>query len=494
MFTKPNANNGNHSNRFNGQRPNRTPSEPQKSQNIDLFPIAVFIMGIVSCYTTATGLMPMLDNLILSYATAIALSVFMVAIALRIPNAYKEGNQLKLIMGYIFVASFSVLLNFNAIFGVFTSEKLLYEELKDNKSQLTAVRVSAKSALDKYFDTRDIEQKLAEAKALLKEETTNRVEPGYGKKARKLNKEVVIPLEAQMETIKSRYNPAVRTIDSLTFDAQQDIDAALTSGKIKEYRQAVDKSIDGHSQIGEMTTNLVGEENFAFEPIVFQHRDVGNLNHSLWTLTNLRKLDPKQASSVIVSLLLSLLIDFIVLFVIVMINRPGKDETEEKEEADAETQAKRNSFNGEPQTKHSTKDLGIYAYRKPRTSETEKSRPYRESVAAKQEVEATIPEQVKTEHEVVQKEQRVKNELVEKSTAPENPVTKPPIWEVIQEEARESIAEPNEENPTENPKEEVSALDMEEKEREIEVQTKEEKQHNGHDHSETSLVPFHRKF
>ena len=87
-------------------------------KKIDLFPVAVFIMGIVSCYTTATGIYPMLNNWILSYAPAIALSVFMVAIALRIPQAYREGNQVKLIMGYIFVASFSVLLNFNAIYGM----------------------------------------------------------------------------------------------------------------------------------------------------------------------------------------------------------------------------------------------------------------------------------------------------------------------------------------------------------------------------------------
>lgn len=475
MFNKPNASNGNNPTRFNGQRPNRTPSEPQKNQGIDLFPIAVFIMGIVSCYTTATGLMPMLDNLILSYATAIALSVFMVAIALRIPNAYKEGNQVKLILGYVFVASFSVLLNFNAIFGVFTSEKLLYEELKENKSQLTAVRVSAKSALDKYFDTRDIEQKLTEAKALLKEETTNRMEPGYGKKARKLNKEVVIPLEAQMETIKARYNPAVKTIDSLTQDAQQDIDAALASGKIKEYRNAVDKSIDVHSQIGEMTTNLVGEENFDFEPIVFQHRDVGNLNHSLWTLTNLGKLDAKQASSVIVSLLLSLLIDFIVLFVIVMINRPGKDEKDEKEEELAKADPGRNSFQVKATSSTST-DSGIYAYRRPRSEKKENPRPYREQVLKSKETEKPVLEDEKPETHLPQVEEKDKP----------NQESIPPVWEAVEEEANEV---------QETEKETLAEVHEEiDKERVIEVQTKEDKNHNGHDHSETSLVPFHRKF
>ncbi|MCI4666529.1 MAG: hypothetical protein MRZ79_00105 [Bacteroidia bacterium] len=485
MFNKQNTQNGNASNRFNGNRPNRRPLEPQPSQGIDLFPIAVFIMGIVSCYTTATGLYPMLDNWILSYATAIALSVFMVAIALRIPKAYKEGNQTKLILGYIFVASFSVLLNFNAIYGVFTSEKLLYEELKENKSQLTAVRVSAKGALDKYFDTRDIEQKLTEAKALLKEETTNRVEPGYGKKARKLNKEVVIPLEAQMETIRSRYNPAVKTIDSLSADAQKDIDAALTSGKIKEYRKAVDKSIDVHSQIGEMTTNLVGEENFAFEPIIFQHRDVGNLNHSLWTLTNIGKLDAKQASSVIVSLLLSLLIDFIVLFVIVMINRPGKDEKEEEEEL--ESSNGRNTFQakqGKVQAQNS--NSGIYAYRKPRTANKADARPYREEL---RKTESPVLEEPAKVGSI--QEPKFEKPMDEALPVIEETDTQPPVWEIMEENelVKDELETPeNDETPSE------VVPQTFERETELSIVAKEDENLNGHDHSETSLIPFHRKF
>ena len=303
---------------------------------LDLFPIAVFIMGVVSCYTTAVGLYPMLGNWILSYATAFALSVFMVAIALRIPKAYENGSQYKLIAGYIFVAMFSVLLNFNAIYGVFSAEKLLYEELKQNKSELTAIRTRAIESLDGHFGAVETEQKLKEAQALLKEETTNRVDPGYGQNARRINQESVIPLQAKLVAIRTKYDPTVGIIDSVVAKAQSTITLALENKTIPLYREAVDQSIDAYSQVGEMTQNLIGSENFSFEALSFQHRDVGNLNHSLWTLGNIPKLEAKQASSVIVSLLLSLLIDFIVLFVLVMINRPGKGDLNGPEKSEAE--------------------------------------------------------------------------------------------------------------------------------------------------------------
>lgn len=319
----------------------RNQPEEGNSQH-PLFPVAVFIMGIVSCYTTAVGLQPMLDNLMLSYAMAIALSIFMVAIALQMPRAYQEGIHMRFILGYSLVAIFSVLLNFNAIYGVFSAEKLLYEELKDNKNQLTSIRVEARESLDFYFDANETRQKLAEAKALLEEEKTNPRDFGYGTKARKINTEAVIPLQAKLAAIESRYDPAVKQIDSLHTHASLIIDSALAAKSIPAYREAVDVSIDAYAQIGQMTSSLVGKEAFEFEPLEFQHRDVGQLNHSLWTIGHLDEMSGKEVSAVLVSLLLAILIDFIVLFVLVLLHKPGKKP--EKEEEDQPTEPARASF------------------------------------------------------------------------------------------------------------------------------------------------------
>ncbi|MCB0836925.1 MAG: hypothetical protein KDD99_09715 [Bacteroidetes bacterium] len=308
-------------------------SKKKAEFNHPLFPIAVFIMGIVSCYTTALGLEPMLDNLVLSYAMAIALSIFMVAIALQFPKSYQNKTQGRLIVGYSMVAIFSVLLNFNAIYGIFSSEKLLYEELKENKSRLTALAVKSKEALDQHFQAQKVKEELDQAMGLLEEERTNPYDTGYGQKARRINQEAVIPLKAKWANIQSKFNPSIRKIDSLTTHAHTVIDEALASQNFKEYKNAVDVSIDAYTQVGDLTSSMIDDGSFSYEPITFQHRDVGNLNHSLWTLGHLGEMEGRQVSAVLVSLLLAVLIDFIVLFVLILLHKPGAEtKKEEKEE------------------------------------------------------------------------------------------------------------------------------------------------------------------
>jgi hypothetical protein len=340
-------------------------NNPKKKEDVNhkLFPLAVFIMGIVSCYTTALGLEPMLDNLVLSYAMAIALSIFLVAIALQFPKSYQNRNQGRLIMGYSMVAIFSVLLNFNAIYGVFSSEKLLYEELKENKSRLTALTVKSKQALDNHFQAQQVKEELDQAMGLLEEERSNPYDTGYGRKARKINQEAVIPLKAKWANIQTKFTPSIRKIDSLSADAQTRIDAALASENIKEYKQAVDVSIDAYTQIGDLTSSMIEDGSFSYAPIAFQHRDVGNLNHSLWTLGHLGEMEGRQVSAVLVSLLLAILIDFIVLFVLILLHKPGAapvKETEKKEQDSSRISFKEKSAAILPETSPSS---SIYAFR-----------------------------------------------------------------------------------------------------------------------------------
>ncbi|MEO0584574.1 MAG: hypothetical protein AAF135_20355 [Bacteroidota bacterium] len=404
------------------QQPTPQPSLMERGEalkKIDLFPVAVFIMGIVSCYTTATGIYPMLNNWILSYATAIALSVFMVAIALRIPQAYREGNQVKLIMGYIFVALFSVLLNFNAIYGMFSSEKLLYEELKENKSLLTAIQVRAGEALDDFYGANETRGKLQQAKSLLEEETSNRVDPGYGKNARRINQESIIPLEAELQLIQAKYDPTVQEIEKLVVGAQVTIDEALASHNISQYREAVDQSVDAYTQVGEMTQNQLGEENFYFEGLVFKHRDVGNLNHSLWTLGEVSKLDGKQASAVIVSLVLALLIDFIVLFVLVLVNKPEKEEKEEEAIVEETNPTGFRKSSSTTTNGHSAQGNSIYAYRRERTTEESQThRPYAIRQESRQPVPPTTPIQTPVIDELPQSEEAVVSQVTSADISP----------------------------------------------------------------------------
>lgn len=363
--------------RFNSRSMNRQNSPETENENAThpLFPLAVFIMGIVSCYTTALGLEPMLNNIVLSYAMAFALSIFMIAIALQFPKSYKNGTQNRLVLGYSMVAIFSVLLNFNAIYGIFTAEKLLYEELKENRKSLMALKVSAEESLDEFFDAKETERKLKEAKALLAEEKTNPRDYGYGVKARKLNKETVIPLQAKYDNIQTKYKPLIEEIDTVASFALTTIDEALAKEDFREYRKAVDVSIDAYTTIGTKTSNMITDSSFAYTPLTFQHRDVGHLNHSLWSLGHLGQMEGKQASALIVSLLLAILIDFIVLFVLVMLHKPGKLEKEaaKKEEKELEETNARQSFKNNPKTNkyQPVEKPNIYAKRSDRKKQVE---------------------------------------------------------------------------------------------------------------------------
>ncbi|MEM7658480.1 MAG: hypothetical protein AAF399_20300 [Bacteroidota bacterium] len=342
-----------------------SPSTPMSSWN--LFPVAVFIMGVVSAYTTALGLYPMLQSWILSYAMAIALSLFLIAIALRIGKAANARQRVQLLLGYTLVASFSVLLNFNAIYGSFSAEKLLYEELKTKRAELSALQVEANQALKDHFQATETEQQLKEAQALLEEERTNPNNAGYGKVARRLNQETVIPLTARLATIKDEYEPAKASVDSVILTATGLIDDALASESLLAYRQAVDHSVDAYAEVGRSIQQLVGKEGLAFAPSQFQHRDVGNLNHSLWTVFHLGQFNSKEISAVLVSLLLAFLIDFIVLFVLMLVDTPTtSEESEAVPQTESNDQEQLELPSSIPQPQPTTR--GLYASREYRSS------------------------------------------------------------------------------------------------------------------------------
>ncbi|RMG26148.1 MAG: hypothetical protein D6730_09695 [Bacteroidetes bacterium] len=352
-------------------RRNSEPSATDAPKSHPLFPLAVVIMGIVSCYTTALGLEPMLNNLLLSYAMAFALSIFMVAIALQFPRSYQNGTQNRLILGYSMVAIFSVLLNFNAIYGIFSAEKLLYNELKDNRQRLMALQVQAEESLDRYFGAQQTEAELQKAQALLEEEKTNPRDFGYGTKARRINKEAVIPLEAKLSAIKAKYDPLLKEIGETTSQAVATIDAALEQGEVAAYRKAVDVSIDAYTTVAAKTANMIADGSFTYQPLEFQHRDVGHLNHSLWSLLHPGSMDGKQLSALLVSLLLAILIDFIVLFVLVLLHKPSKKERLEEEAQQNEPQRASFKQKTSPASLVAAPERNIYAKRANRKQGTQ---------------------------------------------------------------------------------------------------------------------------
>lgn len=298
--------------------------EQKKNYQWKLLSIAVVIMGGVSSYTTAVGLLPMVENIYISWAIAIALSIFMIAIALFLPQAYQDGNHRQLIFGYSIVAIFSVILNFNAIYGLFTAENLLYNELTRNRSELAAIRTSADEALKNHYGVTKVQKSLDSLRRELKYEIEDPRNQGFGDKASAIYRQLP-RLEADSIIVYQNFNPISGEIEQKVDSSLSVIDQAIRSTDKKSYRNAIEYSLQTYGEIGESVSSIVGRSAFNYHPLVFENRDVGNLNHSIWTLMNFYKLTGMQIAALMGSLFLSFLIDFIVLFVILLVNKPSRN-------------------------------------------------------------------------------------------------------------------------------------------------------------------------
>lgn len=289
-----------------------------------LFRIAVIIMATVSCYTTTIGVQPMLGNWLISLSVAIALSLFLVAISFQMPQAFRDKRAGALIWGYTIVGLFSVLLNFNAIYGTFTAENLLYDELKNNREKLQSIQNTSNEVLAKHYRFLKSQKRLDSLNQEYNFELNNPRRLGHGSLAQEIYTQIP-RAEADFKVAKDNYLPAKAKVDTLAIVTIEIIDKALKSKELYQYKQVVDISIDNYNEITHFVKSKLDKNKFGYDPekLEFKNRDVGSLQHSLWSITNVFNMPPQQSISVFVSILLSILIDFIVLFVIVLINLPN---------------------------------------------------------------------------------------------------------------------------------------------------------------------------
>lgn len=297
----------------------KTPNNgaPEQKQSA-LFNLAIIIMGTVSCYTTAMGLAPMLGNRVFSIAVAAALSLIMVAIALQLPKAYQENRQAGMILSYVFVASFSVLLNYNFIFGKFSSEKILYKELEAHKDALLGLIQEGETAAKSHYQLEALSIDAKEKRTIADEEYQNNVNPGKGKIHREKD-QLARVAENKLKTGQENYaafmNPLKMDMDSILTNTT----AALEQSNWESYSKTIPLVTAAHNKIGTKLTSQLPE--FTYEARRFENRDIGQLSHSLGSMFSAKK-NGGDPFAVIVALVLAILIDFIILFAIIVLNRP----------------------------------------------------------------------------------------------------------------------------------------------------------------------------
>jgi uncharacterized membrane protein len=294
------------------------PKTPESKQS-PLFNLAIIIMGTVSCYTTAMGLEPMLGNRVFSIAVATALSLIMVAIALQLPKAYQEHRQAGMILSYVFVASFSVLLNYNFIFGKFSSEKILYKELESHKTALNDLLQKGESSARTYYQLEQLKVAAIEKRGIANEEFQNKVNPGKGKIHRKKDQMARLAenqLKTQTENFQTFMQPIHHDLDSV-LEAST---AALNDMDWSAYVATIPLLTATYNKLGSRFKSQFSD--FSFTPRRFENRDIGQLSHSLGSIFSNQK-NGEDPFAVAVALILAILIDFIILFAIIVLNRPA---------------------------------------------------------------------------------------------------------------------------------------------------------------------------
>jgi len=297
----------------------KMPEGAPETKQSALFNLAIIIMGTVSCYTTAMGLTPMLGNQLFSIAVAAALSLIMVAIALQLPKAYQENRQAGMILSYVFVAAFSVLLNYNFIFGKFSAEKILYKELEAHKDALSDLIEKGEAMAKSKYSLEALAIAAKEKRTIANEEFQNNVHPGKGKIHREKDQVARIAenkLKANQENYQGLIGPINADIDSVLMTTS----AAMAQGDWETYRQTIPLLTSAYNKFGSKLKSQLPE--FTYEARRFENRDIGQLSHSLGSMFSAKK-NGGDPFAVAVALVLAILIDFIILFAIIVLNRPA---------------------------------------------------------------------------------------------------------------------------------------------------------------------------
>lgn len=309
----------------------KTPEKAPEKKQSALFNLAIIIMGTVSCYTTAMGLAPMLGSQVFSIAVAAALSLVMVAIALQLPKAYQENRQVSMILSYVFVASFSVLLNYNFIFGKFSSEKILYKELAAHKDALSDLIQRGETAAKSHYQLESLAIDAKEKRTIANEEYQNNVKPGKGKIHRQKD-QIARLAENKLKTSQANYESFIGPINADIDSVLTNTNAALGQSNWESYSKTIPLVTAAYNKFGSKLGSQFSE--FKFESRRFENRDIGQLSHSLGSMFSAKK-NGGDPFAVVVALVLAILIDFIILFAIIVLNRPAASEHKKKKDKKA---------------------------------------------------------------------------------------------------------------------------------------------------------------
>ena len=299
----------------------------KKTENLLYF--SVFILAIISAYTTAEGFMLVWNTggfigSIIAWAFALAVSAFIVFASLKVSEYLKYGKAAGLIFTFVLFALISMFFNFNSIYGKFITKDIYIDELKQIKIKLAGIEVNGLNAVDEFYGFSKYEKKADSLGKKAEAEEKNVLRPGKWVRYQALVDQKT-DATAQLAQAKEKFNVIKTRFNAELPKLYGKIDSTILFAKEKDYAVVLDEAFGKYNELGMVVKNI--NPKYDFKP-VNRTSNAGKPDFALQSLVKLlsgdETLTSKEKVSIGLSMLLSFLLDFPLFIAIVILHLPRK--------------------------------------------------------------------------------------------------------------------------------------------------------------------------
>jgi hypothetical protein len=322
--------------------------ELKKTDNLLYF--SVFILAIISAYTTAEGFMLVWNTtnfigMIIAWAFAIAVSSFLVFASLKVSEYLRQGKAAALIFTFFLFAMISMFFNFNSIYGKFVTKDIYIDELKQIKVKLAGLEVNGLNAVDEFYGFSKYEKKVDSLGKKADAENTNVLRPGKWVRYQGFVDQKT-DASAQFAQAKEKYTEVKNKFSSELTKLNAKIDSTILLVKEKDYAIVLDESFGKYNELGMIVKNI--NPKYDFKPAT-RTSNAGKPDFALQSLVKFfsgdETLTSKERVSIVLASLLSFLLDFPLFIALVILHMPRKRKNTNDIFGDSENNYQQNNDN-----------------------------------------------------------------------------------------------------------------------------------------------------
>lgn len=295
----------------------------------NLLYFSVFVLAIISAYTTAEGFMLVWNTggffgLVIAWAFAIAVSAFLVYASLKVSDYLKQGKAAALIITFFLFAMISMFFNFNSIYGKFTTKDIYIDELKQIKTKLSGLEVNGLNAVDEFYGYSKYERKVDSLGKKAEAEDKNVLRPGKWVRYQSYVDQKT-DASSQFAQAKEKFDAVKTRFSNDLTKLYAKIDTTILMAKEKDYAKVLDEAFGKYNELGMVVKNI--NPKWEFVPAA-RTSNAGKPDFALQSLVKFfsgdETLTSKEKVSIVLASLLSFLLDFPLFIALVLLHMPRR--------------------------------------------------------------------------------------------------------------------------------------------------------------------------